>query len=94
MKPVSYFAAVSGNISDMVNTAVAKSICEQRIEDRGKASVSVHNMREHGNEVRNIQELAEFMDCSVLVVKAVRIGQMGKISKPYLLKVELQLSAV
>ena len=49
-------------------------------------------MREHGNEVRNMQELVGFMNCNVHVVKAVRIGQIVEISKPRLLKVELQSS--
>ena len=47
-------------------------------------------MREHGNEAHNMQELVGFMNCNVHVVKAVRIGQIVKISKPRLLKVELQ----
>ena len=60
VKPVSYSAVVFGNISDIVKIAVAKSIREQRIADRDRASVAMHNMREHGNKVRNMQELGEF----------------------------------
>ena len=74
MKSVSYYAAVSGNISDIVKTTVAKSIREQRIADRDRAFVAVRNMREHGNKVRNMQKLVEFRYYNVRVVKAVRIG--------------------
>ena len=74
MKSVSYYAAVSGNISHIVKTTVAKSIREQRIADRDRAFVAVRNMREHGNKVRNMQKLVEFRYYNVRVVKAVRIG--------------------
>ena len=59
--------------------------------ERSNATVAEYNMREDGNDVRDVQDLFNFMDCDVRAIQAVRIGHHDKSSsrKVHLLK-ELQ----
>ena len=87
------YAAATSDLTKAVKTAVAESIREQRAADREQKLEAIHNLRERGDDVRNISELCEYMDCNVHVVKAKRIGQQPKKSRPRLLRVELLSAA-
>ena len=87
-KPPSYAAAVSGDITKFVNTAVCESMREQKIIEHDNACIAVHKLREYGNDLRN---LCEYLDCDVHIVSATRIGQKAQSSKKIrVLKVQLQ----
>ena len=89
IKPVSYAAATWSNISDRVKSAVATSICESKAVERGRASVAIHNLNENTNDVINVEDLFDYLGCSVHVVKVSRLGRIKSSKKPRLLKVEL-----
>ena len=55
--PPSYAAAVSGNLSDKVKSAVASTIREHKAVERNKASAATHNLDNHGNDANDVQEL-------------------------------------
>ena len=87
------YAAATLDLTKAVKTAVAESIREQRAADKEQKLVAIHNLRERGDDVRNISEQCEYMDSNVHVVKAIRIGQQPKKSRPRLLRVELLSAA-
>ena len=92
IKPMTYSAAFAGNLSKTVKSAIAESMRQQKNAERSNATVAVNNMREDGNDVRDGQDLFNFMDYDVRVIRAVRTGRHDKSSsrKARLLKVELQ----
>ena len=90
-KPPSYAAAVSGDITKLVKTAVSESMREHKIIERDNACVAVHKMREYGNDVNDFRNLCEYLDCDVHIVSVTRIGQKAQSSKKIrILKVQLQ----
>ena len=81
-------AAVAGDLSQVIKSAIVKSIREQKAADHDKASVAIHGMREHGNDISDVRDLYEYTDCNVRVVSTTRIGSSAKSTKrPHLLKV-------
>ena len=88
VKSVSYAAAISSNISDIVKCAVATSIRENKAIERGRVLVAIHNLNEHENDVINVQDLFDYIECNVRVVKVIHLGRMKSSKKPHLLRVE------
>ncbi len=86
-KPASYSAAVSNSFSEIVKSAITTSIREQKALERNRASVAIHNLREYGNDARDVHDLFDYLECDIRLVATTRIGRVG--SKPRLLKVEL-----
>jgi hypothetical protein len=93
-KPMSYSAAVSNNLSDVVKSVIVTTLQQQKDEERDKASVVIHNLPEHGTDARDVQELLDFLECRMRISSTVRIGRAMKSSKkPRLLKVVLSSAA-
>ena len=89
VKPGPYAAAISSNILDIVKCVVATSIRENKAVERGRASVAIHNLNEHENDVINVQDLFDYLECNVRVIKVTRLGRVKSSKKPRLLRVEL-----
>ena len=67
---------------------------EQKIIERDNACIAVHKMREYGNDVNDLRNLCEYLDCDVHIASATRIGQKAQSSKKIrVLKVQLQLAS-
>ena len=92
VKPPSYAAAVSGNLSDIVKSAVASTIRENKAAERSKTSVAIHNLDNHGNDTNDVRELFDYLECNICVIKVTRIGRVDTSRKPRVLKVELASS--
>ena len=84
MTHVSFAAAVSGDLSQVVNSTIVEYICEQKAADRDRASVAIHGMREHGNDISDARELFEYIGCNVHVVSATRIN-IAQLHQPSIL---------
>ena len=53
--------------------------------------VAIHNMKEYGSDMCDVQELFGFLECNVQVVNTAQIGKYDRLSKKArLLKVELR----
>ena len=90
-KPSSSAAAVSGDITKLVKTAVCVSMRKQKIIERDNACIAVLKMREYGNDINDLRNLCEYLDCDVLIISATRIGQKAQSSKKIrVLKIQLQ----
>ena len=93
IKPPSYAAAVSGNLSDIVKSAIASTIRKHKAVERNKASEAKHNLDNHGNDANDVQELFNYLECNICMIKVTRIGRVDVLSrKPHVLKVELASS--
>ena len=95
VKASSYASVASSNLSNVVKLAVAETIRQHKAVERSNASVTIYNLREHGNDARDARELLDFLGCNVTVNSAVRIGRVKvkPSSKARLLRVELKSSS-
>ena len=93
VKPVSYAAAISSNMSDIVKSAVATSIGENKAVERGRTLVAIHNLNESNNGVINVQDLFDYLGCNMRMVKVSRLGRIKSSKKPRLLKVKLLIGS-
>ena len=88
---VSYAVAISGNLSQEVNSAVMETFRTEKAVKQDNASEAIHNMKEYGKNMHDVQELLDFLECNVQVVNTACIGKYDKLSKKArLLKVELR----
>ena len=88
-RPASYSAIISGNLSDIVKSAVDISILEHEANERDRASVASHNLSNHSNDVSDVRELFDYLECNIHLVNVSYFVRFGKSSKkPHILKVE------
>ena len=74
----------------MVKSVVVDTFRKEKATERSNASVAIHNMKEYGSDMRDVQELFDFLECNVQVVNTVRIGKYKLSKKVRPLKVELR----
>ena len=97
-KPSTYAGAVSSNLSNIVKSAVASSIKEQRRVGRSKASIVIYDVVEDRNDSVDTRKILSVINCDLQIVGCVRLRSPCPASKtsshkPRPLKVELSTIA-
>ena len=97
-KPSTYAGAVSSNLTNIVKTAVASSIKEQRRVDRSKASIVMYSVVEDRNDSVYAHKILSAIDFDLQIDGCIRLGSPRPTSttgspKPHPFKVELSTTA-
>ena len=93
-----YAGAVSSNLTNIVKTAVASSIKEQRRFDRSKASIVMYSVVEDRNDSVYAHKILSAIDFDLQIDGCIRLGSPRPTSttgspKPHPFKVELSTTA-